>query len=47
MAYVSEADFVEDVEDVEDVEVIEDRYVAALLAEIRRGSQTSRSSTPY
>jgi len=36
VAFVSEADFVEDVEDVENFEGIADEYVAALLAEIRR-----------
>ena len=39
VAYVSEADFVEDVEDVED------RYAAALLAEIRRGRQENADGT--
>ncbi|WP_194909481.1 hypothetical protein [Catenulispora rubra] len=37
VAYVSEADFVEDAEGIGDIEEVEDRYVAALLAEIRRG----------
>ncbi|MEZ0112295.1 hypothetical protein ABH920_006314 [Catenulispora sp. EB89] len=45
VAYVSEAGFVEDVEGIGHVEEVEDRYVAALLAEIRRGFPTSRSST--
>jgi hypothetical protein len=47
VAFVAEADFVADIEVGDGVEGIADKYVAALLAEIRRGlaSRTSRSST--